>query len=161
MDIPYKYSEYTERVVHLFALQYHEPCKCSISGLPDTFDASLKGRGDVFKSTRPSVADAMLSDAFRNTRNARIVNVIRGQNAPFIRQLVGRSSRAFAPLVLLLPFPAREGRKTLLEHKFAGVDTITLKYYGNEKLSPTRAMFASFSAKDNATTRPDLRDVVL
>lgn len=31
-------------------------------------------------------------------------------------------------------------------------DTITLKYYGNEKLSPTRAMFASFSAKDNATT---------
>lgn len=31
-------------------------------------------------------------------------------------------------------------------------DAITLKYYGNEKLSPTRAMFASFSAKDNATT---------
>lgn len=43
--------------------------------------------------------------------------------------------------------------KTLLGHKFAGHAgaTITLKYYGNEKLSPTRAMFASFSAKDNAT----------
>lgn len=37
-------------------------------------------------------------------------------------------------------------------HGHAGA-TITLKYYGNEKLSPTRAMFASFSAKDNATMR--------
>lgn len=46
-------------------------------------------------------------------------------------------------------------KKTLLGHKFAAHagPTITLKYYGNEKLSPTRAMFASFSAKDNATMR--------
>jgi len=101
-------------------------------------NTSLKDRGNVFDAVCLSCVPKFLKQL------ARIVNVIRANHLS-VSWLAGCSSRIHAVAI-------RKGRKTLLGHKFARADTITLKYYGNEKLSPTRAMFASFSAKDNATT---------